>query len=64
MDAKKKYISPELFRVKLDPSQAILAVCSASSRTIRSTNPSNWNVCGSCKHRRARTGRCNSAANS
>ncbi|MEE8076595.1 MAG: hypothetical protein V3T60_13330 [Candidatus Binatia bacterium] len=43
MSKKKAYVSPQVIRVKLEPSQAVLSQCSVGVSPLRNTNPA-----GSC----------------
>jgi len=39
MSQKKTYVSPQVVRVKLEPTQAVLSQCSVGISPIRNTNP-------------------------
>jgi len=39
MSQKKAYVSPQVVRVKLEPTQAVLSQCSTGISPIRNTNP-------------------------
>jgi hypothetical protein len=43
MNGKKAYVSPQVIRVKLEPSQAVLSQCAVDITATR-----NSNVSGSC----------------
>ncbi len=43
MNKKKAYVSPQVMRVKLEPSQAVLSQCSTNMTNIR-----NSNTAGTC----------------
>ncbi len=43
MNGKKAYVSPQVIRVKLEPSQAVLSQCSVDVTATR-----NSNLSGSC----------------
>ncbi len=44
MSKKRAYVSPQVTRVKLDPTQAVLSQCSLGETSLSNSNPS-----GSCK---------------
>jgi len=51
MNTKKAYVSPQVKRVKLDQSQAILSQCSVGITALENSNPAG--VCNnpSCKQK-------------
>ncbi len=39
MNGKKAYVSPQVIRVKLEPSQAVLSQCEVNSLTVKVSHP-------------------------
>jgi hypothetical protein len=53
MTAKKQYVTPQLYRVPLDPEQAILSSCSLSAMSLSNGGGGGCRPAGSgnCKNR-------------
>ena len=51
MNRKKAYVSPQVIRVKLDPSQAVLSQCISGQSKIKDSNDAGQctNDHGGCK---------------
>ena len=48
---KRKYVEPKLSRVKLNPEQAVLSQCSATSTTIKDRATSGQCADAGCKQK-------------
>lgn len=59
MTAKKTYVTPQLYRVPLDPEQAILSSCSLSALSLSNGGGGGCRPAGAgnCKNRSGRGGR-------
>ncbi len=52
MNRKKAYVSPQVIRVKLEPSQSVLSQCEVGAGTLSDTNPAGvCNVTANCKQK-------------
>jgi len=47
MNTKKAYVSPQVIRVKLEPTQAVLSQCSAGETSLHNSLPGG--VCSSIR---------------
>ena len=63
MNQKKAYVSPQVIRVKLEPSQAVLSQCEVGVASVSNANPAG--VCSASKNCKQRAhGGGNDAASS
>jgi len=52
MSQKKAYVSPQVIRVKLEPSQAVLSQCEVNALGVsQSVDPGFCDLSKNCKHR-------------
>ena len=52
MNQKKAYVSPQVIRVKLEPSQAVLSQCEVDIIGVSNLNPAGFcNAAKNCKQR-------------
>jgi len=49
MNRKKTYVSPQVTRVKLEPTQAVLSQCSVGETNLSNSNPAGECKAGKCK---------------
>ena len=61
MTVKKPYVAPQLYRVPLDPEQAILSSCSLSAMSVSNGGGGGCRPAGAgnCKNRSGRRNRDN-----